>query len=243
MLTRRQTPKKILVSCCALFLVASCSQSQRVATESNTNETIVSSTPPFQTREPDRYRATRTITTVTANGETTVEKSAVARDGELRREETRLTGQHVVFLYLPSGRFLLYPDEKLVVDLTRDNTETPGSENETESSPDRLLHTDAFATTYQKIGIEAVGGRTTQKFRVTVNGSTDANVSSNETTIWIDEALHMPIKTETNAKDGKRVTMELSDISLEVDQTLFRVPDGYQQIDLSEVRKRMKNSE
>lgn len=243
MLTRRQTPK-IVVSLSALVFAASCSQTQKVATDPNTNETIVSSTPPFQTKEPERYRATRTITTVTAGGETTVTKDLVARDGELRRDETRLETQRVVYLYLPAGRFLLVPDEKVFVDLTKvDDPNTSSAGDESESSPDRLLHTEPLATTYQRLGADTVAGRTVQKFQVRVNGSTDANVSSNETTIWIDERLHMPIKSETNTAGGKRVTMELSDVALEVDATLFRIPDDYQKIDFSELRKRWKSTE
>lgn len=243
MLTRRQTPR-IFVSFCAVLFVASCSQSQRVATDTNTNEIIVSATPPFQTKEPERYRATRTITTVSANGETTVTKNLIARDGELRRDETQLATQPVVYLYLPSGKFLLVPDEKVFVALTKvDEADTSAAENESESSPDRLLHTEPIATSYQRLGSETVGGRTTQKFRVIVNGSTEANVSSNETTIWIDETLHMPIKSETTAGDGKRVTMELSDIALEVDQALFRIPENYQKIDFNELRKRWNSTE
>ena len=234
MLTHRQS-QKILLSFCALIFGASCAQTQKVATDTNTNPSVVSSTPPFQTKEPERYRATRTITTITANGETTVVKTLVARDGEWRRDEPEMAPQRMIFLYGPGGKFLLLPDSKAFVELTKmDQTETFDSENESDTSPDRLLHTDPIATTYQKIGAETVNGRATQKYRAVVNSSTGTNVSGNETLIWVDEALQMPIKSETKSSDGRRVTTELTDISLEVERVLFQVPEGYQKTTRSE---------
>ena len=242
MLTRRQ---QLLASVSVALIAISCAQNQKVATESNSNETIVSSTPPFKTKEPERYQATRTITTVSDNGQTTVTKNIVARDGELRRDEIESAPQRMVFLYLPEGRFLLVPDERVFVDLTKtDGTGTSGIyEEDSESSPDRLLHTDPVAATYQQIGNETIKGRAAQKYRVVVNSSGTTNVSDNVTLIWIDDALHMPIKSETTANGGRRVTMELTDITLDVDRTIFRIPEGYEKITMLDLAKRLKVSE
>lgn len=234
--TRRKT---LLTSLSIALITISCAQNQKVATETNSNETVASSTPPFQTKEPERYRATRTITTVNAAGETVVTKNRVARDGELRRDETEMWQRRVVYLYLPEGRFLLVPDEKVFVDLTKTD-DTSGLEEESESSPDRLLHTEPIATSYQQIGTETVNGRTAQKYRVVVNSSTGTNVTVNETLIWIDEALHMPIKSETTSGDGKRVTMELTEIGLNVDRSVFQIPEGYEKIAMPDLLQRLK---
>ena len=236
MWTRRKT---LLTSFSIALITISCAQNQKVATETNTNETVVSSTPPFQTKEPERYRATRTITTVNAAGETVVTKNRVSRDGELRRDETEMWQRRVVYLYLPEGKFLLVPDEKVFVDLTKTD-DTSGLDEESESSPDRLLHTDPIATSYQQITTETVNGRMTQKYRVIVNSSTGTNVSVNETLIWIDDTLHMPIKSETTSSDGKRVTMELSEIGLDVDRSVFQIPEGYEKIAMPGLLQRLK---
>jgi hypothetical protein len=239
MLKRRKTLTRTSASFSATFLllaVIGCAPNQKVTTETNANESIVSSTPPFQTKEPERYRATRTITTVTANGETTVTKDRVARNGDRRRDEPDVAARRMVFLYGPDGMFLLLPETKTFVELTKAGQPlTPGDENLSDTSPARLLHTDPIATTYQKIGTETVNGRTTQKYRAVVNSPTDTNVTGNETLIWVDEALQMPIKSESKSSDGRRVTTELTDISLEVEPALFRVPDGYQKITRKEL--------
>lgn len=236
----------VAFSAAAIVLLASaCAQNQRVATENASNETLVSSVPPFQTREPERYRATRTITTVTSADEEEIIKTAIARDGELRREETDAGGQRVVYLNLPEGRFVLLPDEKVFADATTVEHLESGveSDGESESSPDRLLHTDPIATTYQRLGVESVNGRNTQKYRVVVNSSTGANVSGSESVVWVDESLQMPIKSEMKAADGTWWKMELTDIVPEVESTVFRIPEDYKKIAFSELRARLKKDD
>ena len=234
--------KRVISSVCVaalLLLATSCAQTQR-APDAKTNDTVVSSTPPFQTKEPERYRATRTITTVTAKGETLVNKNWIARDGELRRDETEAEGLRVAYLTLQEGKsVVLLPEEKLFADPSETVAEA-GGDKETESSPLRLLHTDPMATTYHRLGAETIGGRNTQKYRVVVNSSPDANVTVSETVIWIDDALQMPIKSELKSPGGSRSTMELTEIVLEADRSLFLVPEGYKKISFTELRKRLK---
>jgi outer membrane lipoprotein-sorting protein len=242
MLTLRKSTQFASVSFLILVTI-SCAQNQKATTETNTGETVVSSTPPFQTKEPERYRATRTITTVDANGETIVTKNLIAHDGERRRDEPLTEPQRTVYLYLPEGKFLLLPDLRAFVELTNvDQTQASPNDDESDTSPDRLLHTEPLVTSYQRLGPETINGRSTQKYRAVVNSSGDTNVSGSETVIWFDETLHMPIKSETKADGGKRVTMELSDISLDVDRVGFQVPEGYQKITLSDVSKSEKKS-
>jgi len=131
---------------------------------------------------------------------------------------------------------VLLPAEKVYTDLTENSTITTDEE---EASPDRLLHEDSERTSYQKLGSEIVGGRNANKYRIIVNSSTAANVSQSETVMWIDEALQMPVKSETKSADGTRVTMEVSEIKLDVDNDLFKVPEGYKKLTFSELRKRL----
>ena len=229
MIVRR---KALICSSLALLIVASCrAQNDAPATNSASSDTVVSTTPPFQTKEPERYRATRTITSVTADGKTYVITHSIAKDGELRRFEVKFASK-MIFLDLPEGKLLLLPDKKVYADQSNG---PPGSSDEDESSPERLLHTDTGNSTYQKLGTESISGRKTEKYRVVVNNGNARNVSSSETLIWIDEALGMPIRSETKSSDGSRSTMELSDIALEVDKNLFQVPNDYKKITAAEL--------
>jgi outer membrane lipoprotein-sorting protein len=219
-----------------VLLAGSCrSQSDAPVTNNSSANTFVSSTPPFQTREPERYRATRTMTNITATGQTNVIKHAIAKDGELRRIEAEFVSVKMIFVFNPQGRFVLLPDEKVYVDQAEGSV--PGATDEDESSADRLLHTESGTSSYQQLGTEMISGRKTNKYLVVVNSANAANVSSSETLIWIDEALGMPIKSETKSSDGSRSTMEVSELSLDVDKNLFQVPFDYKKVAFSEMMR------
>ncbi|HEX5884042.1 MAG TPA: hypothetical protein VFY67_05810 [Pyrinomonadaceae bacterium] len=231
---RRATPTKCVLL--SLLLFAACrSQNEPSTTPVVSPDTIVSSTPPFQTKEPDRYRATRTITIVTADGKTVVTKNSIARDGELRRDESERSSKRVAYLDVPEGRFVLLPEDKVYADLAYETDFSQGGDEEI--SPEGLLHGDATNTSYQKIATELIGGRNTNKYRIVVNSSTPGNVSLSETLIWIDETLNMPVRSETTSADGTKITMELSDVGTDVEREIFQIPDDYKKIAFSELRK------
>ena len=81
-------------------------------------------TPPFSTKEPDRYQAIR-ITSVTETGSNENSSSSqsnqvlIARDGEKRREEysAGASGQ-IVYLEIPAGRFIVLPASRMYADLS-----------------------------------------------------------------------------------------------------------------------------
>lgn len=235
-------PERALISVSLALLTISCRpQNNSVTNDNSTTESVVSSTPPFQTREPDRYRATRTITVVTANGQTLITRSLIARDGDRRRNESQVTSKMVTYLEVPEGRFVLLSDEKIYTEATSDSSIPMGEADDTlERSPEGLLHAETGNTSYQKLGREVIGERSTDKYRVVVNTANAANVSVSETLIWIDEILRMPIRSETRSPDGTRVSMELSEISLVVDASLFKIPEGYLKVSFNEFRQRLK---
>lgn len=231
---------RLVAVCLAVVVLAGCrSQNETLTNATPSPDTVVSSTPPFQTKEPERYRAVRTITAVNAEGRTLVTKTSVARDGELRRHESTSSSRNIVYLDGPEGKFVLLPDEKVYADVTdQSQISADKTEEGLESSPDALLHTEAGTTSYQKLGNEVIAGRNTNKYRIVVNSAAPANVSQSETLMWIDEALQMPIRSETKS-DGTQVTMEISEIKLEVDKSLFTIPEGYKKVTFTELRKRL----
>lgn len=230
---RKRAGAVVAVSVVLLLVTACRSQSDSLTSDKRSNEIIVSSTPPFQTKEPERYRAVRTITTVNAAGETLVTRTSVTRDGEMRRYESGKT----VYLESKEGKFVLVPAEKLYADLREESRIY--ADEDAEVSPERLLHEDSEYTSYQKLGPESIYGRNTNKYRIVVNNSAAPNVSQSETLMWIDEALQMPVRSETKSAEGTRVIMELSDITLEVDRDMFNIPKDYQKLTFNELRKRL----
>ena len=133
----------------------------------------------------------------------------------------------------------MWPEQKVYAALAGDSAAGPQDDVE-EDSPDRLLHTEPSVTSYQSLGTEAVAGRSTSKYRVVVNNSLTENVNSNETLIWIDSELNMPVKSEMKSRDGIVVVTELSNISLPPDKQLFQIPADYEKIPFSALQKQLK---
>lgn len=230
---RTHRPALITLSLCVLATASCRTAYEPVANDSPKTDTVVSTTPPFKTKEPDRYSATRTITIYKPNGEILLSSVLIARDGPRRRED--------VYLDLPEGRFILSPDHKIYAASTNEDAPSnPESEDADEKSPDRLLHTDPISTTYQSLGVETIDGRSTSKYRIVVNNSTAENVSPNETLMWIDDVLNMPIRSETKSPDGTRTVMELSGVSLDPDKQLFEIPADYKKVGFSTIQKQLK---
>lgn len=230
--------KTLVLSVALAGCFSSCSsKSVPNATAPNNDSQSISSTPPFQTREPDKYQAVRTTTFVDSSGHSTTTKTMIARDGVLRREET----DAIVLLDTDKGRFLLQPQAKIYAD-TQPTSTTPASPDpqETDVSAEGLLHQEPISTRYEKVGEEVVSGRNTTKYRATVNISGAGSVSSSETLIWIDEKLGMPIKSETKGNDGSQTLIELSNILLEVDESLFKIPADYKKVAIEELQRQLR---
>ena len=223
-------------------MLSSCTSRLSENTNTKTADQLVSATPPFRTREPDKYQAVRTTTFIDSTGRPTTTKTTIARDGASRREETG----DVVVLDSDKGRFLLLPMANIYSEA---QSPTPASdsgasttvgEGDADMSAERFLHQEATTTKYEKLGQEVISGRNATKYRVTVNISFTEDVSSTETLMWIDDELKMPIKSETKTKDGSQSLTELSNISFAVDETLFKIPAGYEKVPLEEFRRRSK---
>ncbi|MCM3902114.1 MAG: hypothetical protein ND866_10440 [Pyrinomonadaceae bacterium] len=176
----------------------------------------------------------------------------IARDGEKRREEysAGANGQ-IVYLEIPAGRFIVLPANMLYADLSTASDETdPGSRLDHSSndspglSPDQLLNESHVPATYEKLGTETLAGGVTTKYRVVVVTGAD---SQNETLIWVDETLGIPVRSEAISRSSgysSKVTMELKDVNLEVDERLFSWPSDYKKVEAQQIfdliRKRGK---
>lgn len=203
-----------------------------------------SAVPPFATKEPDRYQATRIITyteTTTDSGsvnETRTTSVNISREGGQRREEHETSDSgSIVYLENATGRFILLPKLKLYADA--DSKANGNGINEQtaildESSPDLLLHESPAASLYLRLGPENVSGRTTTKYRVSNSYATPGS----ETFVWVDDSLGMPIKSESTHRSSSfttKTSMELKDIRLEVDPALFLLPGDYREVAISEL--------
>lgn len=203
-------------------------------------------TPPFSTREPDRYQAIRVFTGGGGPGSPDSINGSVliARDGDRRREEFEFGGAKASYLILPSGNYLLWPDKKIYAELTSGRG---GSGNENaippDFSPDKLLNQERPESIYEELGLENIDGRQTRKYRVVIKGKLGAaKETAHENLVWVDEKLGMPIRTEINSRDGARVVIALREIRETIDEGLFDLPQDYLKVSENELFARLRGT-
>ncbi|MGI8917200.1 MAG: hypothetical protein ACR2H6_01270 [Pyrinomonadaceae bacterium] len=210
------------------------------------------SVPPFSTREPESYQATRVITFTEAEPDNIeavapqrVERIMLARLGDQRREEYEAGSiGSIVFLENASGRFVLLPQAKLYADA---NDAAPVAalaivKTDAETiSADLLLNSPRSSIQYQKLEAGMIDGRVATRYRVTGNLA----AAKNENFIWVDEQLGLPVAsryTSTNANRSTRVSIDLKDIRTEVDPKIFVLPADYRKVAASQLLTMVRNS-
>lgn len=214
-----------------------------------------STTPPFATKEPERYQATMVIASslgeksnIPGLSGLTTKEMMVARDGEKRRVDTELfPGMKVSYLQTAAGRFMLLPARKVYAEFKADGegSETDAAKNlPSDFSPDKLLNQSQGGARYEKVGTEDINGRATTKYRVTTSGKTgEAKNVTTESLIWIDELLGMPVKSETTVMggeaNGSKYSTELRNLKQDVDASLFELPADYQKVDYKDILKQI----
>jgi hypothetical protein len=212
-----------------------------------------STTPPFSTKEPERYQATMVITSslgeqsnIPGMSQLTAKEMLIARDGEKRRVEMELVpGTKVAYLQTATARYMLVPARKVYAEFKpgEEGVDSEPSKNtSSDFSPDALLNQSVGGARYEKLGAENVNGRATVKYRVTMTGKTgEAKSVTTESLIWIDDALGMPVRSETTMSGGgsanSKYSMELRDIKQDVDQSLFELPTDYTKVDYKDIQR------
>jgi hypothetical protein len=240
--TKLQPVPHIILVCAIACSLLNCSQ--RTVQQTNTNQAEVAetflTTPPFSTKEPDKFQALRTTTYINGANES-VTKQRVAKDGTLRRDESGLAGVGtVIYLTNSAGRFVMVPARKIYADVTTENAEreiVSDGETQLDNSPEGLIHTDQPKTQYQQMGTEDVNGRSCTKYRVIVNTTAAGNVTNSENIVWVDNSMGIPIKTVTTARSGAKMITEFSELSSVVDPKLFEIPQGFTKVTPLEVRR------
>lgn len=219
---------------------------ERQLTDNIDSKSGNSSLPPFPTKEPKTYQARRIVTFNQSS--TNAQSSApqrtstvvITRDGDQRREEHEAGALGtIVYLETAAGRFVMLPKSRLYAaqdDETSDNGLTQLKVEPETMAPDFLLNESSVSTEYQKLGAEVRSGRATTKYRVITRSGNPPLAS--ETLIWVDEILGMPVASElatSNSNGSTLISMELHDISTEVENAVFALPADYRKVPMSQI--------
>jgi outer membrane lipoprotein-sorting protein len=231
------------------LLIGSCRGSRTPVNQVVDSRITISSSPPFSTKEPERYQATRiTTSSDSRTGSEFVTRTTrvfIARDGQKRREE--YDEGRLLYLETLTGRFAISPEKKIFVRLDSGTTDfRPPSESDDSNlnSPQSLLSQTLATVSYEKIGPETLNGRATTKYRVTPAASPKENETNGVTFIWIDDQLGMPVRSETSStnSDGvSKVIIEMLDIRQDVDPRLFQLPADCKEVDTAAFRGQLQS--
>lgn len=217
------------------------------ASSGTRNAESTKSLPPFSTKEPERYQANRITTTRRSESgqaeQANVDRVFIARDGDKRREDYDLDGVSISYLELGAARYALCPARKIYVELNdADHFMAPAALG-AEFSPDRLLNEAPVSSHYELLGDEILDGRKTTRYRVTTANVTGTESVKTETLIWIDQSLHLPLKSETKvaASGGlSSFTTSLENVSEKVNGSIFELPSDFRKVSAQEFERQLR---
>ncbi|HYN23793.1 MAG TPA: hypothetical protein VES69_01970 [Pyrinomonadaceae bacterium] len=253
-----------LVVTAALSVVGSACQP---ATNTNTNANVTvntNSTPAnvnanistapitgIATREPERYRATLTLSAETEGGQKTIGiptlSAEIARNGADRRISFKLPDGSD-FIYLEKGglHIAIAPGRKQYAELTPEAT---GFQLHKLMTPGQLASRLETLKGVERVGEETVTGRVAEKYRyaTTRNTGTQAGEVSAEAFVFVDKETGLPLRAElfTEASGnvqgvkGAKVVAEMTDITTTVDNSLFEVPAGFSKVPPEQVKQQI----
>ncbi|HEY0004198.1 MAG TPA: hypothetical protein VGB17_05260 [Pyrinomonadaceae bacterium] len=251
----------------ALAFIAAACQPSATNTNTNTNTANVNASPAantnaspattdagsaIDTREPDRYRATITLTAEMSgeSGNKTVPtlSAEVARDRDVRRVGFKLpNGEQIVYLDRPEKRYLLLPNRKQYAELT---SESLGFDIARLMTPGQIVDQLKRQRGYERVGEETVEGRTAVKYRYTATAKTQTQAGqvNTETFVYVDKETGLPLRADLtseaqNEVKGVRsahIVAVMKDISTEVDASQFDVPQGYSKVDTQQLRQQVE---
>ena len=202
-------------------------------------------------REPEKYRATLVISAETEGGQKTIGiptlTAEVARNGADRRVAFKLPdGSDLIYLDHDGKHLVLAPGRKQYAELTKEAT---GFQMQKLMTPGHIVSYIEKLKGVERVGEETLNGRTAEKYRyaTTTNTSTSAGAVKSEAFVFVDKETGLPLRTEVYSEasgnvqgvKGVKVVAEMRDITTTVDEALFQIPAGLNEVPPEQVRQQI----
>ncbi len=229
-----------------------------IANVNSSNSTSVSSTTEttssgavIETKEPEKYTATMSITAAPSGQQAqTLPDIKIARNGTDRRYsmDTRIpTVGEVIFLDKADKRYLILPARKQYLELTSEMT---GVEMPRSLTPGQLVSQLGRQQGVERVGEETLNGRQTTKYRYAAktNTGTQAGQVATDSFIYIDKETGLPLRIEgfgqatgsVQGMNGGKATVEMRNLTTEVNAADFEIPQGYAKLTPEQVQQQTK---
>lgn len=215
----------------------------------NVNATTAPST--IAAREPETYKATIVFTAETEGGEKTIGipplSAEVARNGADRRLSFKLPdGSDLIYLERAGVQYGIAPQRKQYAELTPEAT---GFQIQKLLTPGQLVAYLDRLQGIQLVGDDTINGRTAVKYRYarTAQTQTSAGQVETESFVYVDKETGLPLRAElyTEASGdvqgvkGAKVVAELRDITTNVPESFFEIPEGLTKVSEAQVRQQV----
>src|SRR6266478_1789078 len=225
--------------------------SQTSAANTNTTSESADRGPTINTREPDKYSATLTLSIETEGGDKAIGVPAlavqVARNGDDRRVEFKLPdGSPLVYLDHNNKHYVILPSRKQYAELTQEAT---GVQFHKLITPGQLVENLKNIKGVEHVGEGPMDGRSAEKYRYTAstNTNTKAGEVKAEAFVYVDKETGLPLRAEILAEssgdvkgvNAARVVAEMHDIKTDVAPALFEPPAGYDQVAAEKLRQQI----
>ncbi|HWN10919.1 MAG TPA: hypothetical protein VNO50_16905 [Pyrinomonadaceae bacterium] len=259
--TALSTSISLLAIC---FLALANSACQKTDPNVNANVTLNANTPAnantsaspalaslIAAREPERYRATLVVSAETEGGQKTIGiptlSADVARNGADRRVAFKLPdGSDLVYLDHDGKHMVLAPGRKQYAELTKEAT---GFQMQKLMTPGHIVSYIEKLKGVERVGEETLNGRIADKYRysTTTNTSTSAGAVKSEAFVFVDKETGLPLRTEVYSEasgnvqgvKGVKVVAEMRDITTTVEDSLFQIPPGLNEVPPEQVRQQI----
>jgi outer membrane lipoprotein-sorting protein len=216
-------------------IFSSCSFWQTAESEQNNSNTFTAeelrSEIPFENKEPEVFQAEIVLTNY-LNGEKTERVIKAARSlGKLRYDYPNGSS----FLQTGENEQFLIETEKKIYAQSPTNADTSAQTGETLKD----FLTTEWLNEKSDVRFENLGAENgLAKYRV--KGENE----NSEVIIYVDENLKFPVKQEFYSINGEQRTiisaMELRNLKLEVDESVFELPKNYKQVSIQEFQEEIR---
>lgn len=245
-----------LVMVALTVLAASGCTTAGITTTTNTNTSpATASAPPvpvsatLETREPERYSVTNTITIQPTGNSPQANvppmQFSFARMGTDRRVSFKLPDPvgEVIYLEKAPLKYLIFPARNQYVELDPNELGFAlGDVMSPASAIDRLKK----RAQYEQIGTETLNGRTVVKYRFkgAADTHTQAGTAQADSIVYVDQETGLPMRTEidtaTSSGAGARIVTVADSLQFAPEASLFEVPIAMKKVTSAELKQQVQ---
>lgn len=216
----------------------------------NTN-TATTSGQTIDVKEPEKYSAKIQLSAETTGSDNTAKTPPLSANFAKSGAKTRISfnlpnNEQVVYLNSGNMRYLILPNRKQYAEI---NENSLGFQPPRVMMPGELIDYLKNQKNFERVGEEQLNNQTVIKYRAagTAQTQTPAGQVNAESFTYVDKETGLPVRTELTSQatgnvqgvQGLKAVVEMKDLNMNVDDSQFEVPSGYNKISQEEIRNQV----